>query len=104
MRELILLLALAIPMQSQVVKLTWQQPANPGWTDCGAKDTPMCLYGYLLVDMSTGQLFILPVTSLTFSPIAKSGTHNYALWLGGIDAKGNFTSSMPPATTTVKVP
>jgi hypothetical protein len=105
MKRLLLLLALASTAFGQTqVKLTWQQPPNPGWTDCGTKVAPMCLYSYVIVDMSTGQLFVAPVGTLTYSPIATPGTHNYAIWLGGIDAEGYFTSSMPPALTTVKVP
>lgn len=101
--RLLLALLLASTAQAQV-QLTWQQPANPGWTTCSPAFTPMCLYGYVIVDSSTGQLFVVPFGDLSYVAPATVGTHTYAIWLGGIDAKGNFTSSMPPATTTVKVP
>ena len=98
-----LLFLLAFTAHAQVVKLTWQQPPNPGWKACTLSGVSMCLYGYIIVDSLSQHLYVVPIGDLSYSVPAAVGTHTYAIWLGGIDSTGNFTSSMPPATTTVKV-
>jgi hypothetical protein len=101
MKRLLLLFALASPAFTQV-KLTWTQPANPGWGNC-ATVASQCLDHYVIFDASTGQTFTVPVGTLAFSALALPGVHNYALWVIGIDANGNLISSTPPAITTVTV-
>jgi hypothetical protein len=102
--RLLLFLALLLPADAHAqVQLTWQQPANPGWSNCALSSAPQCLLEYILVDQGTGQVYVVPYGYLSVATVAMAGTHTYALWLTGIDIHGKLVMSSPPVMTTVKV-